>query len=180
MCIGGCVCGYLCLCVCCSWVRVYLCPFMSVPICRYKSVACGMSKCAVSLQSCCLLVRSVCLWWFGIYLHRIRIYVILIPRCLWLQTPLSGCVILDTHFYGCLSGRGPLSYTGYSMPVFSSEDPNRVSALFSLSFLPPHPCLPFSLHLFPSSSGSGTQGGPPPGPGGIKQDPSAPTSCPTT
>lgn len=146
MCIGGCVCGCLCLCVCCSWVHVYLCPFMSVPICRYKSVACGVSKYAMSLQSCCMLVRSVCLWWFGIYLHRMGICVILIAQCLRLKTPLSGCVILDTHthFYGCLSGRGPLSCTGYSMPVFSSsEDPNHVSALFSLSFLPPHPYLPF-------------------------------------
>lgn len=52
------------------------------------------------------------------------------------------CVSGHTHSYGCLSGRGPLNCTRCSVPVFSfSEDPNHVSAPFSLSFIPPSPTI---------------------------------------
>lgn len=95
---------YVCVCVVPGFV------FTCAPLCLSlfvdMSVACGVSKYAVSLQSCCMLVRSVCLWWFGIYLHRMGICANLIAQCLWLQTPLSGCVILDTHtsMAACLGG----------------------------------------------------------------------------
>lgn len=40
---------------------VFTCaPLCLSPVCRSKSVAGGVSKYAVSLQSCCMLERSVC------------------------------------------------------------------------------------------------------------------------
>lgn len=141
----------------------------------------GVSKHTVCLQSCCMFVWSVCLWWFRMYLHRMGIGVNLIsPE--WLRTPLSRCVTLHTHarMSVCLSvweGSHRL-YCIFCACVFLFGRPK--SCLCSFSSLP-NPIFPLSpSHPFPLSSGSGTQGGPPPGPGGIKQGPSAPTSCPTT
>lgn len=85
-----------------------------------------------------------------------------------------------THFYGWLDGRGPLSCTGNSVPVFSSsEDPNHVSAPLSLfhSSLPNHIFLFLSTHSLYQVD-PGPREGRPPGLVALSRAPQPPPLAP--
>lgn len=152
---------------------LYVCPCLWVYLWQGS-----VSKHTVCLQSCCMFVWSVCLWWFRMYLHRMGIGVNLIsPE--WLRTPLSRCVTLHTHAHMsvCLSGRGPIDCTAYSAPVFfSSGDPNHVSAPSPPSPTLSSPCL--LLTRSPYQVDPGPREGRPPGLVALSRAPQPPPLAP--